>query len=314
MTLRALTTACTAALLPRSVRAQQTQTIRIGAAMDDSTTPVLFADHAGYFKRHGLSAEITKLTSGAAVAAAVAGGSLELGKSSIFSIIAAHVRGFPFQLIAPTASYSSASPDAGVVVATTSSIRSAADLNGKVLGVASLQDINMVATQAWVDKNGGQSSTLRFIELPPPAVPDALLAGRIDAAPVQDPLLSTILAGGKARNIGWFNDGIAKNYESAGVFATAEWVSRNADAAKRFALAMRDANAYLGKHEDAGVPLIAAFIGISATSTMHHPGRPLYLVPSEIQPLIDVAAAYKAIPRAFPAQELISPAALAPPR
>jgi NitT/TauT family transport system substrate-binding protein len=246
----------------------------------------------------------------------VAGGSLDFGKGSIYSIIAAHVRGFPFQLIAPTGSYSSADPDAGLVVAAASPIRVAADLNGKILGVASLQDLNMVATEAWVDKNGGNSADLRFVELAPPSVLEALVAGRIAAAPVQDPMLATIMSSGNARNIGHFNDWIAPHYQSAGVFATSDWVARNRDVVDRFARAMRDANAYLGKHEDEGVPLIAAFIGVSAKSAaqMRHPGRPSYLVPAEIQPVIDIAATYKIIAHGFSAQELISPAALQAPR
>jgi NitT/TauT family transport system substrate-binding protein len=314
--LRGAMATAAATIVPRSIEAQNLTTMRIGAALDDSTTPLLFADHAGYFKRNGLAVEITKLQSGSAVAAAVIGGSLDLGKSSFYSIIAAHARGIPFQFIAPTGSYSSVSPDAALIVAASSPIRTASDLNGKILGVASLQDLNMVATEAWVDKNGGSSASLKFVELPPPAVLESLMAGRIAASPVQDPLLSTIMASGNARVIGYANDAIAKNYQSAGVFGTIEWVAHNRDTVERFARAMRDANAYLGKHEEEGVPLIAQFIGITSksASSLHHPGRPSYLVAGEIQPLIDVTAAYKIIPRAFPAQEIISPSALQPPR
>jgi NitT/TauT family transport system substrate-binding protein len=310
------TAALAATARPRALGAQGLTTVRIGAALDDSTTPILFADHAGYFRRYGIAAEIVKITSGAAVAAAVAGGSLDFGKSSIYAIIAAHVRGFPFQLVAPTGSYSSADPDAGLLVAATSPIRVAADLNGKTLGVSSLQDLNMVATEAWVDKNGGNSSTMRFLELSPPSVLDALVAARIAAAPVQDPLMSTIMATGAARNIGSFNDAIARTYQSAGIFATSGWIARNRDVVERFVRAMRDANIYLGKHEGEGVPLIAAFLGISEGSAqqLHHPGRPPFLLPSEIQPLIDLTAKYKIIPHGFAAEELISPAALKLPR
>jgi len=90
-------------------------------------------------------------------------------------------------------------------------------------------------------------------------------------------------------------------------------LNRN-DLADRFARAMRDANAYLGKHEDEGVPLIGAFIGITEGEKVHHPDRPQYLVAAQIQPMIDVATTYKVIAHGFDAQELISPAALKPPR
>jgi ABC-type nitrate/sulfonate/bicarbonate transport system substrate-binding protein len=75
-------TAFAATTQPRGIGAQGLTPVRIGAALDDSTTPLLFADHAGYFRRYGIAAEIVKITSGAAVAAAVAGGSISANRAS----------------------------------------------------------------------------------------------------------------------------------------------------------------------------------------------------------------------------------------
>ena len=47
---------------------------------------------------------------------------------------------------------------------------------------------------------------------------------------------------------------------------------------------------------------------------MHHPGRPLYLDPARLQPVIDLAARYHVIAKNFPAADLISAAALKPGR
>ena len=36
----------------------------------------------------------------------------------------------------------------------------------KLIGVQSLNDLNQIATDAWVDRHGGDPGTLRFVELP----------------------------------------------------------------------------------------------------------------------------------------------------
>jgi NitT/TauT family transport system substrate-binding protein len=292
----------------------QTVTIRAGGAIDDGITPLLLAQHDGYFQRHGLEVEFSRLNSGSAVAAAVAGGTFDVGKSSVYSLISAHAHGIPFQLIATTSEYHSEAPDAALLVRSDASMRKATDLAGKIVGVASLEDVNAVATKAWVDKNGGDSQALRFLEVPLSALGAALQIGRVDVAPMQEPLLSTALAAGNARILGYHNDGIAPRYANAGVFATADWIAKNTASAAKFAQAMQEANRYLAAHESEGVPLIAQFVGIDPGATIRHPGRPLYLAVADVQPLIDAAARYKIIPQRFPASELISGVALRPPR
>jgi NitT/TauT family transport system substrate-binding protein len=290
--------------------------IRVGAALDDSTTTLLYADHAGLFERAGLDVHIEKLNSGSMVASAVGGGALEVGKASTISLVLAYVRGLPFKAIAPLASYDGDDPDAGIVVAAGSPIHTARDFAGKILGVASLQDVNMLATESWIDQNGGDARAVKFVEIPPPAIPQALAAGRIDGAPVNEPMLAFARASDKFRVVGYQNDGVAKRYQSAVLFARTDWIAEHRDLVERFVRVVRDANAYAGTHEDEIAPLLAQFVGVdqSALSKVHHPGRPLYLDPARLQPVIDLAARYHVIAKNFPAADLISAAALKPGR
>jgi hypothetical protein len=45
---------------------------------------------------------------------------------------------------------------------------------------------------------------------------------------------------------------------------------------------------------------------------MTRPGRALYLEPDALQPFVDAAVQFAFIPKGFPIQEMISPAALKP--
>jgi NitT/TauT family transport system substrate-binding protein len=295
--------------------AQTEPLIRVGAALDDQSTPLLYAVHADMFKKAGLNVEIQKLGSGSVVAAAVAGGSIEIGKAATYAIILAVAKGLPFTLIAPIAYYRSEAPDGALVVPGNSPFKSARDLEGKTLGVTSLQDFNMLATEAWIDQNGGDPSKVKFIEIPPPAISAALTQGRIDGAPVFEPAFTAALNGG-ARIGAHVYDAIGKHYIGAAMFANTAWVAAHRDLVDRFNRVMLEAVQYVGAHESESIPLIAQFVGIDPAilPKMHHPGRATYLVASEVQPLIDLAAKYKIIAKPFPAQQMICDCALKAPR
>src|SRR6202034_2724162 len=81
--------AITSMALPAAITAQAPEHITVGASTDDLVRPLLYAVDAGLFKKAGLDVEIVKLANGAAVAAAVAGGSLDLGKGSALTPVQA---------------------------------------------------------------------------------------------------------------------------------------------------------------------------------------------------------------------------------
>jgi NitT/TauT family transport system substrate-binding protein len=287
-------------------------TLRIGAAMDDQSTPLLYAEQAGLFRKAGLNVVVNRMNSGAAIASAVAGGSLEIGKASMVNLITAHARSMPFTLIAPAGIYRSNVPDGGLIVGAKSTIRSAKDLSGKTIAVSSLNDLNSIATQDWIDQNGGDSRAVHFIELPPIAVPDALQQGRIDGATLWNPVMTEAVSAGKARIAAHVFDAIAGRYQVAAWFASDDWVAKHRDVVEKFAAAMHEANLYVASHEDETVPLIAKFLGVDVAD-LSHMARSMpasYLDPTEIQPVITAATKYKVISKDFAAQDFISPYAL----
>jgi NitT/TauT family transport system substrate-binding protein len=313
-----------AALAPAVARAQALPSgpppppgaivLQVGCALDDQTTPLLYAQSAGLFAKNGLDVRIVRLTSGAAIAAAIAGGTLQLGKSSILNLIVAHARGIPFTLVAPSSIYRSERPDGGLIVAPASKVKAAKDLSGTIVGVASLSDLNAIATAAWIDANGGDSTQTKFVEMSPAATAAALDQARIEGATLWNPLLTQAINGGHARFAAPVFDAIGKRYQVAAWFADATWVAQNRTAVDRFTAAMHQANVYVAAHENETTGLIAAFLGLDAAelATMARSTPAPYLVATEIDPVIAVAAKYKKIPAVFSAAEMISPAALTP--
>ena len=305
--------AIAAAALPRYARSQELTTIRVGLAEGDDATPALYALKVGLFKKYGLDAQVVRMRSGAASLAALAGNAIEVGGTSMLSFLLAHAKGVPLSIVAPLAVYAPESLYAALIVKKDSAYKSAHDLNGKTIGTPALHDLNWIATVAWVDQNGGDSSTMKTIELPSSAIAAAIEEGRIDTSTVTTPRYVQAVNAGKVRILGHSYDAIAKNFMFAAYVAQNDWALKNADAVARFGRAIRDASRYANTHHADTLPIYAEFAKIDVKEIADAPRAvsPPYVEVKAVQPLIDVAVKYKLLDRVDP-QTLISPSCLKP--
>jgi len=300
------------AFAPAVAVAQGMTTIHLASAPDEDVIGALWGIEGGGFHRAGLDVQIQRANSGAAVAAAVAGGSLEIGKSSLISLLAARNRGLPFVLIAPSGIYTAEHPVVALVVAKNAPFKTGKDLIGKVLGVPALNDLNAIAMQAWIDKNGGDSSTVKFLELITSAIPDAIASGRIDGGNIGSPTLDQALADGKVRILGRSFTAIAPRFMQACYFASTEYIAKNRDAINRFRRVIAESGAYANDHHDQMAPVIAKFTGMDAKVIAAQPKQLVGTVIDLklIEPLVEAAKKYKAIPATFETRAMVDPAAL----
>ncbi len=301
-----------ATFAPAIARGQALVSIHVASAPDEDVIGALWGIEGGGFRRAGLDVQIQRANSGAAVAAAVAGGSLEVGKSSLISLLAARNRGLPFVLIAPSGIYTAENPVVALVVAKNATYKSGKDLNGKILGVPALNDLNAIAMQAWIDKNGGDSASAKFLELITSAIPDAIASGRVDAGNIGAPTLDVALADGKIRILGRSFTAIAPRFMQACYFASTDYITKNRDVVNRFRRVIAESGAYANDHHEQMAPVIAKFTGMEAKVIAAQPKQLVGTVIDLklIQPLVDAAKKYKAIPATFETSAMIDPAAL----
>src|SRR5580700_8612221 len=246
--------------LPTAVRAQATpETILVGASSDDVVRPLLYAVDAGLFKKAGLDVQLVKLANGAAVAAAVAGGSIQLGKGSALTPIQAYAKGIPFIVTANLADYSSDSPNIAMVVQNSAPIHGPKDLVGKTIGMVGLNDSNTLAVYSWLEKGGVDLTSVKFIELGNSAGAAALEANRVDAMMFLDPALSAALTNPNLRLLSYPNDALGRRFSVGTVFGFASWVNAHRDEVARFNRAVSAAEAYVAGHESETKDLEAKF-------------------------------------------------------
>src|ERR1700722_10480281 len=154
--------------------AQSLIAVKVGTLPTDGCSVIFYAKELGFFQKNGLDVDIQTMPSGPAIAAAVAGGALDVGVANVATVAQARLHGLPLRYIAPSSMAEPSTMTDVVMVASDSAIRTGADLNNKIVAINGLKDLQQITASAWVDKHGGDSKTLHFIEMPIPQMAAAL--------------------------------------------------------------------------------------------------------------------------------------------
>jgi NitT/TauT family transport system substrate-binding protein len=251
---------------------------------------------------------LTLLSNGATVLAAVAGGATDIGVSNPISLAVAHVRGLPIVAFAPTAYYDSKAPASLLLTTKNSPVRTGKDLAGKTIAVDGLRNTPQFATEAWIDKTGGDARSVGFIEMPYSEMEAALTGGRVAAAFFAEPALSAALPA--LRVLADTYGAVAPRFLTGIYITTTAYASAHRETMTQLADALRQTAIWANAHPDRTAAITSEVTKIDL-DVVRHMRRTRYaerLLPGDLQPVIDVAAKYGAISASFPARDLIWPA------
>jgi NitT/TauT family transport system substrate-binding protein len=295
---------------PRLVRAQAMPvTLRIAVIPSEIAAGAYYANDLGYFKSAGVDAQISSLQNGSAITAAVLSGAIDVGFSNTLSLIVAHDKGLPVTALLGTDVHRASDATNGILaVLRTSPVHAAKDLTGKTVGVSSLSNTTFYALRTWIDRNGGDSKTVRYVEIPIPQMAEAVLAGRVDAGTMDAANINSERARADLRRVASTYDAIAQRFMAGAWFSSTAWPQKNAEAASRFVAAMRKASVWANAHPADAVKIFVKYSRFTEADLLSAP-RPYFATdtpPAILQPVIDVAAQYGAIKSTFPARDLIS--------
>jgi NitT/TauT family transport system substrate-binding protein len=285
-------------------------TIRIAdLGNTDASAEGVYAQATGIFKKYGLDAKVTPFSGGGAVVAAIAGGAIDVGFSNVVSAVAAIERGIPIVILTPAAMFTQgARADNLLVRARGSKLRTGADLRGKTVAVTTLSGTLQLSASAWIDKHGGDSKTVHFVELPNSEMTIALRQGRIDAAMLAEPALSE--SKDDVEILGDAFAAIAPEWTLGFFVASKAWVDANPEVARRFVAAMVETAHWANAHHAETARLLAPLSNIEP-STFNAIARSVYgdsLRASLIQPVIDVAVKYGQLKEPFDANQIVADA------
>ncbi len=269
----------------------QTTTVRIGSSNNEGSGQAFFGVDQGFLARAGIEAEIVMLANGPAIAAAIAGGSVDVGASSSYVFMNAWRHNLPYLIVAPGALYRSDDATSALVVASNSTVRSARDLNGQTVAGISVGALDQASIMAWIDQNGGESRSIKVVESPPSAMVDGLEIGRFAAALLLEPQLSA--AGNRIRIIGKAYDAVAKTFMLSVWFATSDWAGKNAGLVRRLNDAFGQAGTWSARNPETAAVSVEKWTKIKVPRVRTHYAPRLDA--ALLQPVCDVALRYKFI-------------------
>lgn len=283
--------------------------VNVGIMRIGDLSPFFLAVEKGYFKGANLDVNLASMVGGAAIMPALASGSINIGWSNVISIYQGHLQGFDFRIVANGAINKRGTNDVfGVCVPPDSPIKSAKDLEGRTVAVNTLRNIMHGATAHWIDSNGGDSSKVKWVEVPFPQMAPALVNKQVDAYGGVEPFV-TVPAGNKqARILGRQLGAISPRLLIASYFGSEAWIAKNASLVKGFVAALnRGIDAHNADPEEAKAVLAKnTKLKPEFFKTMPLPAFEKKLLESDLQPMLDVALRYKFVDRKFPVSEVVS--------
>jgi NitT/TauT family transport system substrate-binding protein len=291
---------------PAIVKSQTLTTINVGTIPIDVAANVYYAQDLGYFASAGLSVNIQPLGSGPALAQAVAGGAIDFGVSNVATIAIAKMRGLAFRFVTPAAIVERRQkPTDVVMVAPDSPITPGAGMNGKTIAINGLKDLQELEARSFVDRFGGDNTTIKFLEVPFPAMGGALQEKRVDVIFPTEPFSTADAPVGKV--IGKAFDGIGPRLMILGWFSSETWLANHADAAAKFSAAIRKASAWANGHQTESAQMLANHTRVTAdvAAKMVRARYGTTLDAGLINPVLSTATKYGFIPATITAADLI---------
>jgi NitT/TauT family transport system substrate-binding protein len=219
--------------------------IKVGTAPTLSGTSFYLAAQNGAFAKNHLVATPQLVTSGAQAIPLLLNGQIQFTASDAVGAIKAISQGLPLEIIAqgPVVSADPRKDNAGLIVG--SGIANVRDLAGKAVAVNALGSFSELAAEKSIDLAGGDSSKVKFVELPIPQMAAAVKAGTVAGAAISEPYLSQ----GKAEGLKDLMPILYAVFPNAPMLvylASTSYASSHPQVIREFAASMTAANAALG--------------------------------------------------------------------
>ncbi|MFJ3670582.1 ABC transporter substrate-binding protein [Streptomyces sp. NPDC090106] len=213
--------------------------------------PLYIAQDQGYFKAAGLDVTIKAGAQDTSQnAPSVLNGEAQFAMTDSSGFLKGAAQDMPIRIVTGLQSATTQTdPTDGLLVKKDSAIESFKDLEGKTVGISALGGTIQFICEYLVQKAGGDPTKVKFVALPTTSLTDAATSGKTDAVYSFGPFYFAAKDSG-LRSVGnGMNDvpGIVQGV----LFSSQEYLSKNADTAKKFIDAVAKAIAYANAHPDA---------------------------------------------------------------
>ncbi|MDT7589625.1 MAG: NitT/TauT family transport system substrate-binding protein [Pseudonocardiales bacterium] len=225
--------------------------IDVGTSSTLSNASLYYADSGGAFARHKLAAKLTVVQSGAAAIPLLLNGQLQFVAADPVSAIVAVSKNIPVTIVAAgsVTSDAAATDSSSILVRADSPIASVRDLAGRTVAVNALKSLAHITVMSSIDKSGGDSSAVKFVELPLPQMVDAVSRGQVDAAAENEPFSTQGVRNGLRKIAAPLSEAVPGSPQVI-YLAEKRYAAEHQPTVRAFAEAVAEAGGYLGQHPD----------------------------------------------------------------
>jgi NitT/TauT family transport system substrate-binding protein len=264
--------------------------VTVAATPNDTFAEGYYAADMGFFTKAGLDATVTTMPNGGAVASAVAGGAIDIGITNPLTLAGAASRGVRLKFICAGGGYN---PKATVLcVGTSATMRTARDFTGATIAVSSIRGSEWLAVQAWLDQNGGDSKSVKFVELPFSEIGPALARGTVAGGTITEPSLTAAKA--SVRVVAPVFDVFGPQVMIGGWFTTEKVIQTKPEAVRRFVEAIYASARWANAHQDLSGAILGKYakLEMETIRSMNRTPYPTSLTTVMLQPEYDIAYKY----------------------
>jgi NitT/TauT family transport system substrate-binding protein len=287
-------------------------TVRVGYLPIADFIALYTAYERGYFRSQGLNVVLTPiLAAGATILPAMEGGSLDLGITNSLGAILATSHGLHPTFVTPGLFEVRGHAAHAIIVMKKSSVRRAKDLEGKVVAVNSLQSIEQISMEQWLQDHGGSAARTRFDQISFANMVPALVHGQVDAALSAEPGITMALAQG-ARILGHqYTDERSRTFVG-GLIALRPWAELHSTLLRHFAKAYRQGVLWAATHEVAARTLYLpkyTHLPAAIATKIRLPEAPMGITRQDLDFWVRLAVRWHVLSRSIDVDQLIWPTA-----
>jgi NitT/TauT family transport system substrate-binding protein len=203
----------------------------------------------GFFRSEGLEVTL-KDTPAAATQAAVVSGEAQFAFTNVPAILAAASNGLPIRVVGPAGKFAQDNTKVHIQVVAPpgSPVRGPKDLEGRKVAVDTLYQLPHLSMIISLRGLGVDTGKIKFVEMPYPAMADALAKHQVDAADLGEPFLRPELANG-GRAILSNGAGFKPETVQTMWVTSAPYLAQHRDIVEKFSRALSTSNAYAATHD-----------------------------------------------------------------
>jgi NitT/TauT family transport system substrate-binding protein len=220
-----------------------------------ANTDVVIAQRKGFFEKQGIEVEIQNFGSGLKSVQAVIAGGVDIGGASIEPVAAAAARDQDVKVIGAYADRLT------VNVTVPESIAGVEDLRGKPVGIQDVGAFREIMVRYLLQRNGMQPSDVNYRPVAASGYVNALLAGQIEAAVLQQEQYFGILEKDPKYQALVDLYEVQPDYFYGTYFAKSDWLEDHADEAKAFTAAITEAHRFMYQNKAETVAIASETTG-----------------------------------------------------